>query len=417
MNIVDRFISYTQINTTTNRENGAAGIMPSSEGQRVLAKKLVQELEALGLEEIKLRDTAIVTATLPSNLDYDVPTVAFFGHLDTSAEQTNDTKAQILHYNGEDLCLNKQLNIYLRQSEFPELANYLGDDIIVTDGTSLLGADDKAAIASIMDMLQYFKQNPQIKHGTIKVGFVPDEEQGLRGAKAFDVQEFGADFAYTLDCCGIGELVYENWNAGDVEIVFTGKSAHPMSAKGKLINSLLMAHKFIAMLPGGEAPEYTADREGYYWVKQLSGNSARTVLKMDVRDFTEDGYRARMAFLKKLAAHCEDLWGKESVTCTLADRYSNVYNSLQGENRYPIDIAVEAYHACGIPPKVIPMRGCYDGAALSQNGLPCPNIFTGAHNFHSIYEYLPIKSLYAASDVLKQVVQITAERFKSGAKA
>jgi tripeptide aminopeptidase len=417
MNIVDRFISYTKINTTTNREKGAAGIMPSSEGQRVLAKQLVQELEGLGLQDIKLRDTAIVTATLPSNLDYKVPTVAFFGHLDTSAEQTNDTKAQILPYNGEDICMNKELNIYLRKSEFPELENYLGDDIIVTDGTSLLGADDKAAIASIMDMLQYFKQNPDIKHGDIKVGFVPDEEQGLRGAKVFDVKEFGADFAYTLDCCGIGELVYENWNAGDVEIVFTGKSAHPMSAKGKLVNSLLMAQKFIAMLPGGEAPEYTENREGYYWVKQMSGNSARTVLKMDVRDFTEEGYRARMAFLKKLAGHCEDLWGPESVTCTLADRYSNVYNSLQGENRYPIDIAHAAYEACGITPKVIPMRGGYDGAALSQNGLPCPNIFTGAHNFHSIYEYLPVKSLYAASDVLKQVVQITAERFKPGAKA
>ncbi|MDK3008978.1 peptidase T [Providencia rettgeri] len=417
MNIVDRFISYTKINTTTDREKGAAGIMPSSEGQRVLAKQLVQELEALGVEDIKLRDTAIVTATLPSNLDYDVPTVAFFGHLDTSAEQTNDTKAQILPYTGEDLCMNKELNIYLRKSEFPELVNYIGDDIIVTDGTSLLGADDKAAIASIMDMLQYFKQNPEIKHGTIKIGFVPDEEQGLRGAKAFDVQEFGADFAYTLDCCGIGELVYENWNAGDAEIIFTGKSAHPMSAKGKLINSLLMAQKFIAMLPGGEAPEYTDGREGYYWVKQMSGNSARTVLKMDVRDFTEEGYRTRMAFLKKLAESCEGLWGKESVVCKLSDRYSNVYNSLQGENRYPIDIAVEAYQACGITPKVIPMRGGYDGAALSQNGLPCPNIFTGAHNFHSIYEYLPVKSLYAASDVLKQVVQITAERFKPGAKA
>ncbi|OBU05921.1 peptidase T [Morganella psychrotolerans] len=414
MNIVDRFIAYTKINTTTDREKGAAGIMPSSEGQRVLAKQLVQELEALGLTDIKLRDTAIVTATLPSNLDYDVPAVAFFGHLDTSAEQTNDTHAQILPYTGDDICMNKELGIYLRKSEFPELADYLGDDIIVTDGTSLLGADDKAAIASIMDMLQYFKQNPQIKHGTVKVGFVPDEEQGLRGAKVFDVKEFGADFAYTLDCCGIGELVYENWNAGDAEIVFTGKSAHPMSAKGKLKNSLLMAHKFIAMLPGGEAPEYTEGREGYYWVKQLSGNSARTVLKMDMRDFTETGYQSRMAFLKQLAEQCDALWGEGSVAISLADRYSNVFNSLQGENGYPVDIAKAAYRACGIEPKVIPMRGGYDGAALSQNGLPCPNIFTGAHNFHSIYEYLPVKSLYAASDVLKNVVTLTASRFKPG---
>lgn len=257
-------------------------------------------------------------------------------------------------------------------------------------------------------------QHPEIKHGPVKVGFVPDEEQGLRGAKAFDVDTFGATFAYTLDCCGIGELVYENWNAGDAEIIFNGQSAHPMSAKGKLKNSLLMAHKFVAMLPGGEAPEYTDGKEGYYWVKQMQGNSAKTVLKMDVRDFTEDGYQKRMAFLGQLAKSCEGLWGENSVVCSLADRYANVFNSLQGENRYPIDIAVQAYKNCGIEPKPIPMRGGYDGAALSQKGLPCPNIFTGAHNFHSIYEYLPVKSLKAASSVIVEVIKLTHNRFSNG---
>lgn len=411
MDIVDRFINYTKINTTTSRENGAMGIMPSSPGQMVLAKQLVDELQALGLQDIQLRDTAIVTATLPANTDETLPVVSFFCHLDTSAEQTADTKAQILPYSGGDLCLNKELNIWLRESEFPELKNYVGDKLIVTDGTSLLGADDKAAIAAIMNALQYLVQHPEIKHGPVKVGFVPDEEQGLRGAKAFDVEAFGADFGYTLDCCGIGEFVYENWNAGDAEIIFTGQSAHPMSAKGKLKNSLLMAHKFIAMLPAGEAPEYTEGREGYYWVKQLQGNSARTVLKLDIRDFTEEGYRARMAFVQQLADAANTLWGNNSVTCHLADRYANVFNSLQGDASYPVDIAMRAYKKCGITPAPIPMRGGYDGAALSQKGLPCPNIFTGAHNFHSIYEYLPVRSLRAASDVVVAVIEETYAQF------
>ncbi|MGF1689102.1 peptidase T [Photobacterium japonica] len=410
MNIVDRFINYTRINTTTSRENGAAGIMPSSPGQMELAQLLAKELEALGMEEIVLRDTAILTATLPSNVDYPTQTVSFFAHLDTSMEQTNDTNAQVVHYEGGDITLNAALDIVMKQSEFPELADYQQQDIIVTDGTSLLGADDKAAIAAVMHALQVLQANPEIKHGPVKVAFVPDEEQGLRGAKAFDVDSFGADFGYTLDCCGIGEFVHENWNAGDAVITFIGQSAHPMSAKGKLKNSLLMAHKFIAMLPGGEAPEYTDGREGYYWVKELAGNSAKTVLKMDVRDFTKQGYAARMAFLQQLADNCVALWGEGSVVIGLSDRYENVANSLEGEASFPIDIAKEAYARNNIVMKATPMRGGYDGAVLSQKGLPCPNIFTGAHNFHSIYEYLPVPSLEAASAVVVDVIRITAER-------
>ncbi|EHG4046810.1 peptidase T [Salmonella enterica] len=411
MDIVERFINYTRINTTTSQENGANGIMPSSSGQMTLAKLLGEELQAMGLEDVKVRDTAIVTATLPGNTNARVPVVSFFGHLDTSAEQTADTKAQVLPYTGGDLCLNPVLNIWLREREFPELKNYVGDDVIVTDGTSLLGADDKAAIAAIMNALQYLITHPEIKHGPVKVGFVPDEEQGLRGAKAFDVSAFGADFGYTLDCCGIGEFVCENWNAGDAEIIFTGQSAHPMSAKGKLKNSLLMAHKFIAMLPGGEAPEYTEGREGYYWVKQLQGNSARTVLKLDIRDFTAEGYQSRMDFVRQLVLSMNTLWGENSVECHLADRYANVFNSLQGDAHYPVDIAMRAYRKCGITPAPVAMRGGYDGAVLSQKGLPCPNIFTGAHNFHSIYEYLPVRSLRAASEVVVAVIEETCAQF------
>lgn len=417
MDIIERFLSYTRINTTTSREKGAAGIMPSSDGQMVLAQLLAKELTALGMEDVVLRDTAILTATLPANIETSeeskpIPTVSFFAHLDTSAEQSNDTKAHIVNYQGGDICLNSGSNVFLKESEFPELVGYIGDDIIVTDGTSLLGADDKAAIAAIMNALQVLKANPDIPHGTVKVAFVPDEEQGLRGAKAFDVESFGADFGYTLDCCGIGEFVHENWNAGDAIITFTGQSAHPMSAKGKLKNSLLMAHQFISMVPGGEAPQYTDGREGYYWVKELSGNSAKTVLKMDVRDFYKDGYRDRMTFLQNLSDSFAKLWGESSIAINLSDRYENVANSLEGDASFPITIAKEAYERNGITMKAVPMRGGYDGAVLSQKGLPCPNIFTGAHNFHSIYEYLPVNSLKAATNVVIEVIKITAEGHK-----
>lgn len=411
MDIIERFIGYTKINTTTNRANGVAGIMPSSPGQMILAQQLVKELEALGLINIELRESAILTATLPANCAESIPTVAFFAHLDTSAEQPADTHAHIVHYNGDDICLNQAQNIHLTNQEFPELAQYLNQDIIVTDGTSLLGADDKAAIAAIMDALQYLIAHPEIKHGPVNVAFLPDEEQGLRGAKAFDVDRFGADFGYTLDCCGIGEFVHENWNAGNAEVTFTGQSAHPMSAKGKLKNSLLMAHQFVSMLPAGEAPQYTEGCEGYYWVKELAGNSAKTLLKMDIRDFTQQGYQQRMQFLQTLADNCAQLWGEGTVKIDLSDRYENVANSLQGDASYPIDIAKAAYKRNHIEMNAIPMRGGYDGAVLSQKGLPCPNIFTGAHNFHSIYEYLPVDSLKAASSVVADVIQITYEKF------
>ena len=408
MDIVQRFLNYTKINTTTSRENGALGIMPSNPSEMDLAILLEKELNELGLKDIKRRSNSITTALLPANTS-NAPKIAFFAHLDTSMEQTNDTKAQITSYKGDDICLNENLQIYLKKSEFKELENYVGDEIIHTDGTSLLGADDKAAIAAIMNMLEFFVKNSNEKHGDIIVGFLPDEEQGLRGAKAFDVKEIKADFGYCLDCCEIGELIYENWNAGDCEVEFIGKSAHPMSAKGKLVNSLLLAHKFISMLPNGEAPEYTEQKEGYFWVKELKGNSAKTILKIDVREFDDKKYEQRMQFLQDLSDSCKRLWGDERINIRLNDRYKNVFNSLKTTESLPIQLALKAYENLNIKPKIIPMRGGYDGAVLSQKGLACPNLFTGAHNFHSIYEYLPIKSLKAASDVLKQIVSLGAK--------
>ncbi|OPA78126.1 peptidase T [Campylobacter pinnipediorum subsp. pinnipediorum] len=408
MYIVDRFLNYTKINTTTNRQNGLDGIMPSNPKEMELAKFIKSELEELGIKDISLNEKAILVAKLPSNLDKKVPSVAFFAHLDTSAEQQNDTKAKIVSYKGGDICLNKELGIYLKQSEFPELKDYIDDDIIVTDGTSLLGADDKAAIASIVNMLEYFISNPDIKHGEIIACFLPDEEQGLRGAKALDASSIGADFGYCLDCCGIGEFIYENWNAGDCVVTFKGASAHPMNAKGKLINSLLMAHKFISLLPNGEAPEYTENKEGYFWVKELSGNSAKTVLKIDVREFDDVKYTQRMQFLQDIADGLNKIWDNR-VKIVLNDRYKNVYNYLKNEEAPAIKYAKKAFENLNIKPTIKPMRGGYDGAIISEKGIPCPNLFTGAHNFHSIYEYLPIKSLLASANVVKEIVNLIAK--------
>ncbi|QKF65528.1 peptidase T [Campylobacter corcagiensis] len=408
MDIVSRFLNYTKINTTTNRENGANGIMPSNPKELELAKLIKNELEQMGISDINLSSKAILIAKIPSNLDKKVPSVAFFAHLDTSAEQTNDTKAKIVKYTGGDICLNEELKIYLKECENPELKNYIGDDIIVTDGTSLLGADDKAAIASIVNMCQYFMSNPQVKHGEIIACFVPDEEQGLRGAKALDVNLLGADFGYCLDCCEIGEFIYENWNAGDCVVTFTGRSAHPMNAKGNLINSLLMAHKFISLLPGGEAPEYTENKEGYFWVKELSGNSAKTVLKIDIREFDQEIYKKRMEFLQKLADNLNEIWDNRINIC-LNDRYANVYNFLNNDNAPAIKFAKQAFENAGVEMKIKPMRGGYDGAVISQKGVPTPNIFTGAHNFHSIYEYLPVNSLKKSSEVITQIVKLVAQ--------
>ncbi|AQW87700.1 peptidase T [Campylobacter pinnipediorum subsp. caledonicus] len=405
MYIVDRFLNYTKINTTTNRQNGLDGIMPSNPKEMELAKFIKAEFEELGLKDISLNEKAILVAKLPSNLDKKVPSVAFFAHLDTSAEQQNDTKAQMVNYKGGDICLNKELNIYLKQSEFPELKEYVNDDIIVTDGTSLLGADDKAAIASIVNMLEYFTSNPEIKHGEIIACFLPDEEQGLRGAKALDVSSVGADFGYCLDCCGIGEFIYENWNAGDCVVTFAGASAHPMNAKGKLVNSLLMAHKFISLLPNGEAPEYTENKEGYFWVKELSGNSSKTVLKIDVREFDDVKYAQRMQFLQDITDGLNKIWDNR-VKIVLNDRYKNVYNYLKNEEAPAIKYAKQAFENLNIKPIIKPMRGGYDGAVISEKGIPCPNLFTGAHNFHSIYEYLPVKSLLASTNVVKEIVNL-----------
>ena len=402
MDIVERFINYTKFNTTTNKENGLKGIMPSNPTEYELAKFIKDELSSLGIKDIILQDSAILIAKIPANCE-NAPSIAFFAHLDTSSEQKNDTKAKIVRYTGGDICLKKEQGIYLKFSDNPELKKYVGDDIVVTDGTSLLGADDKAAIASIVNMASFFMQNPDIKHGKIVICFVPDEEQGLLGAKALDVNLLGANFGYCLDCCEIGELIYENWNAADCTVVFKGVSAHPMNAKGKLVNSLLLAHKFISLLPGGEVPECTEGKEGYFWVKELSGNSAKTTLKIDIREFDEMKFQKRLEFLSEMASSFNKIYG-DRCEITLKTRYENVFKFLKDENSLPIKLAKDAFSELNITPNIKPMRGGYDGAAISAKGVPTLNLFTGGNNFHSIFEYLPVSSLKAASEVIKKIV-------------
>ncbi|PSU44629.1 peptidase T [Photobacterium frigidiphilum] len=408
MDLKTRFLQYTRINTTTNQIAGSAGVMPSSLGQIELGKLIVKELnEMQGITNIEHRDNGIVTATLPSNCGDELPSVAFFGHLDTSSEHIGDTHAKLVNYQGGYIKLGHGEVLTIKDN--PELNNYIGQEIFVTDGTSLLGADDKAAIAAIMNALEVITSTPSIKHGKVSVAFVPDEEQGLLGANAFNTPDF-ADFGYTLDCCGIGEFVKENWNAGNAVITFHGKSAHPMNSKGNLKNSLLMAQQFITYFPRLETPENTEGRDGYYWMKKLDGNSAKTVLNIDIRDFTKEGYLDRKCFIDQACRSFNNLYGDGTLTYNISDRYENVSNYLNNTiGNMAISLAEQAYIKNGIEMKVIPMRGGYDGAVFSANGIPCPNIFTGAHNFHSICEYLPVPSLLAASNVVQTIIMTIAE--------
>lgn len=404
MDIVERFLKYTQINTTAVP---GAGQLPSSSGQAALAKLLAGELRDLGLD-VEEREHSIVVGTLPSNVNdaaRKVPTIAWVAHLDTSNEYNADTHAQIVDYKGGDIILNEELGIVMHESAFPELRRYVGDRIIVTDGTSLLGADNKSAIAEIMHAMAVLQANTDIRHGEVKVVFVPDEEIGLLGAKALNVDSINADFAYTLDCCAIGEIVYENWNGGEFEIEFRGQTAHPMSAKGKLRNAILYAQQFISMLPGGERPEYTENREGYYWVTSIHGTVAEARLKIHIRDFTQAGFAHRRRFVEALVESFNQLHGTATVTAEYRPVYRNVAEHLQGANHYPVELALESMRAIGVEPVPIAMRGGYDGAVLSEKGLPCPNLFCGAHNFHSIYEFLPVGSLTKASKMILEILR------------
>ena len=396
--LVERFLRYVAVES---QSDARATTLPSTPGQQRLADLLAEELRELGLDEVVVDDKATVTARRRGTRA-DAPAIGFIAHLDTVDVGLSPViRPQRLRFEGEDLCLNRELDVWLRVAEQPDLAQWRGSDILASDGTSVLGADDKAAIAIIMTLLAQL--TPDDAHGDIAIAFVPDEEIGLRGAKALDLARFRCDFAYTIDACGLGEVVYENFNAATADIRFIGVSAHPMSAKGVLVNPVLMAMDFIARFDRGETPENTEGREGYVWFNEIAGNSSEARLRAAVRDFDRASFEARKRKLAEVAAEIAALYPTGRVTCDVSDVYGNIHDAL-GDERRPVELLLSAMERCGIEPRVIPMRGGTDGAALSVRGLPTPNFFTGAYNFHSRLEYLPVPALERAYEVARAIV-------------
>ncbi len=406
---IDRFISYVTIDTESDPNSETT---PSTKKQLVLAKILVKELNAIGMTDVTLDKNGYVMATLPSNIDYEVPTVGFISHYDTSPDFTGaNVKPQVIaNYDGGDILLNAEHNIILSPNYFKDLLQYKGQTIITTDGTTLLGADDKAGLTEIVTAMEYMIKNPDIKHGKIRVGFTPDEEIG-RGADLFDVEKFGADWAYTMDGSQIGELEYENFNAAGAKITFKGKSVHPGYAKDKMINSMLIANDFINELPKKEIPQETKGYEGFFHVHHLSGSIEETVLELIIRDHNAKKFKKRKELIhditKKINKKFAKQFGDNIVITEIKDQYYNMKEKVIPV-LFIVDLAEKAMKDLGIKPIIKPIRGGTDGSRLSYMGLPCPNIFAGGHNFHGKYEYVPVESMQKAIDVIIKIAELTA---------
>jgi tripeptide aminopeptidase len=400
--IINRFIKYVTVDTESNPNNPA---FPSTEKQWELAKILVDELKDIGMEEVDLDKNCYLMATLPSNVDYPVPTIGFIAHIDTSPDFTGaNIKPQIIeNYEGNDIVLNKEKNIILSPDYFSDLLLYKGQTIITTDGTTLLGADDKAGVTEIVSAMEYLIQHPEIKHGKIRICFTPDEEVG-KGAHLFDVEKFGAEWAYTLDGSQIGELEYENFNAAGVKVTIKGKMVHPGYAKGKMINSMLIANEFMTHLPAQEVPEKTSGYEGFFHLHQIKGDVENTVLNYIVRDHDLDLYEKRKNLIQKIASDLNKKYGQNSIIVSIKDQYFNMKTKITPV-MHIVDIAEEAIKELGITPLIKPIRGGTDGSQLSYKGLPCPNIFAGGHNFHGRFEYVPVESMIKATEVIVSIAQ------------
>lgn len=403
--IIDRFISYISIDTQSDPNSNTT---PSTEKQWDLAHKLVAELKEIGMQEVEIDENAYIMATLPSNMDKEVPTIGFIAHFDTSPDftATNVNPQIIENYDGGDIVLNKEENIVLSPSYFEDLLQYKGNTLITTDGTTLLGADDKAGITEIVTAMEYLIQHPEIKHGKIRVGFTPDEEIG-RGAHKFDVAAFGADWAYTMDGSQIGELEYENFNAAGVKVKISGKSVHPGYAKGKMINAVLIANEFISSLPANEVPQKTTGREGFFHVHHLSGEIENASIELIVRDHDLQKFNDRKALLQEITDKLNATYGPQ-VTLEIKDQYFNMREKIEPV-MHIVDIAEKAMKTLEITPIIKPIRGGTDGSQLSFMGLPCPNIFAGGHNFHGKYEYVPVESMQKAVDVIVKICELTGE--------
>lgn len=409
--IIDRFISYVTVDTESDPNSETT---PSSKKQWDLANQLVKELKTIGMEDVTIDDKAYIMATLPSNVSLEVPVIGFVSHFDTTPDFTGaNVKPQIIeNYNGKDIILNAEQNIVLSPSYFKDLLQYKGQTLITTDGTTLLGADDKAGITEIVTAMEYLIQHPEIKHGKIRVGFTPDEEIG-RGAHHFDVEKFGADWAYTMDGSQIGELEYENFNAAGAKITFKGKSVHPGYAKGKMINSMLLASKFISKLPSKEIPEETKGYEGFFHVTGLTGSIEESTVSLIIRDHDKKLFKKRKDFLHELTAKFNKKYkkqfGEDIAIIEIKDQYYNMKEMVEPVFHI-VKIAEKAMKQLGIKPLIKPIRGGTDGCQLSYKGLPCPNIFAGGHNFHGKYEYVPVESMQKAVEVIVKIAELTAAK-------
>lgn len=402
--VVEKFLRYVKINTRS--DDTVTDRCPTTEGQWDLARLLGEELKALGLKDVQVNEKCFVLASLPGNTEKKIPTIGFIAHLDTSSDFNGANVNPQIHekYDGGTIVLNKGKGLSLSPKEFPDLNHYLGQTLITTDGTSLLGADDKAGVAEIMAMLEYLVKHPEVKHGTIKVAFTPDEETGM-GVDNLDVKSFGADFAYTLDGGGLGEMEYENFNAARAVIHFHGKSVHPGDAKDVLVNSQLLAMELNGLLPAAQRPEHTSHREGFFHLHKINGDVSETSVEYLIRDHDREKYEAKKALMQNCVDFIKAKYGEERVDAVIEDRYFNMREVLE-KVFHVVETPQAAMKSLGIEPIVMPIRGGTDGARLSFKGLPTPNLFNGGHNFHGPFEYIPTASMEKAVLVALKIIEL-----------
>lgn len=403
MHVSERFLKYVAFDTESNTESTT---VPTTEKQKNLAKYLVEEMKTIGIKDAYMDEYGYVYGTIEKNTDKETPTIAFIAHMDTSPDLSGkDIKARIVkNYDGNDIVLNEEKNILMKTSDFEHLKDNIGNDLIVTDGTTLLGADDKAGIAEILTMAETLYNNPNIKHGTIKLGFTPDEEVGS-GADHFNIENFGADFGYTVDGGELGELEYENFNAASAKIIINGTNIHPGSAKGKMVSALLIGMELHSMLPVFENPAFTEGYEGFSHLNDMSGNVEQVKMQYIIRDHNIDKFNIKKERFIKITNYLNEKYGENTVELKLADSYFNMKEKIL-PHMHIIETAQKAMNELGITPKIVPIRGGTDGARLSFMGLPCPNLCTGGYNFHGRYEYIPVQSMERVVDILLKIVEL-----------
>ena len=401
----DRFLRYVKFETRSDEKSET---IPSTPTQLEFAKILAKELEEIGMENVYVNDACFVNATLPGNVDKDVPVIGFIAHMDTADFNATNVNPKIVeNYDGKDIVLNEAKDIVLSVEEFPNLKNYVGKTVITTDGTTLLGADDKAGIVEIVEAMKYLIEHPEIKHGTVKVAFGPDEEIG-RGADNFNVEEFGADFAYTMDGGPVGELEYESFNAAGAVFKIKGKSVHPGTAKGKLINASLIAAEVVNSFPADEVPEKTEGYEGFYFLDKINSNCEEAELSYILRDHDREKFEAKKKFTENVAKKINEKYGKELISVEIKDQYYNMGEIIK-DHMNVVEIAKKAMENLGIKPVIEPIRGGTDGSKISFMGLPTPNIFAGGENFHGKYEFVALESMILATDVIVEIVKLNGK--------